>query len=212
MTQKFEEYFGETILEMLDAETSTIYGLSADLRLALLNEGWFAFARKNGAPPEFYEKYGLGGSYLEAVPAVLKEFFASHLRSSIASRRPWTFDYECPSPTCHQQVRMHVLPMARGLGCIVSNTGIVERPHDRQEGPGYDGTPGEEVLRDIYADPKGAITMCVHCRRTKCPASEQSWDWVPSFLEHPPENVCRTSARPVWPTFPPRRRSVSQHV
>lgn len=80
---------------------------------------------------------------------------------------------------------MHVLPMARGLGCLVSNASIVDRSHENRRL----GAPSEADLRAAYVDDKGVVTMCVHCRRTKRLGSEQVWDWVPEFIEKPPETV-----------------------
>ncbi len=40
-----------------------------------------------------------------------------------------------------------------------------------------------------YLDHRGILTACCHCRRTRQVRETAVWDWVPSYVEEPPERV-----------------------
>ncbi len=181
-TEEFRSYFGEDRLADLDEDDAIIYGLDAELRLALLNEAWYTFARLNDAPKRFFETYDLGGSYLDCVPRVLRPFFEEHLRHSLEQREPWSFDYQCPSPTLYREFRMQVLPMADGAGCLVTNARLIEIPHQDDAESAHD-------LRAAYLDKHKFIVQCAHCRRTRRADLTTRWDWVPQFVRTPPPKI-----------------------
>ena len=47
-----------------------------------------------------------------------------------------------------------------------------------------------ESLDELYRDPSGTITICMHCRRTRRITVEGvRWDVVPEFLATPPRGI-----------------------
>lgn len=182
ITDEFRAYFDGEDLEDLDNEASTIFGLDSDLRIALVNEGWTQFARENKAPAEFFEQYVLGSNYVDCLPNPLRAFFEKHIRQSIATHETWEFDYLCPTPQNFRQFRMKVLPLAGGAGCLISNGILVEMPHLSE-------AEADANVQHSYVADSGFITQCSHCRRTRHVVDATRWDWVPKFVESPPDNV-----------------------
>jgi hypothetical protein len=181
IADEFRAHFGEDDLADIDQETAVIYGLDADLKIALFNDAWLRYARQNNAPQSFFDDYGLGASYLDSVVEPLRDFFESRLRQSIADEESWTFDYLCHSPSNYRQYHMEVLPLSGGLGCLVSNAIIVETPHP-------DDAVDDGIAEGYFSDDK-LITQCSHCRRVRHPKQTDRWDWVPRFVQYTPENT-----------------------
>lgn len=176
---QFQEYFGADRLADLDEDDAIIYGLDDQLRLQLLNNAWFRFARHNNAPLDFNKRFTLGASYADALPDTVRDFFVDHIREAIAAHKPWAFDYQCPSPSLYRDFRMQVLPMADQRGCLVSNALIVEMPHP-------DEPTALADMRASYFDPSDMIVQCCNCRRTQRVDRPNRWDWVPELVKNLP--------------------------
>jgi hypothetical protein len=183
ITDEFARHFSAKDLDELDRDAAVIYGLDAELRLSLFNEAWFDFAAHNGTSRRFYVDYGLGSSYIGALPQVLHGFFVERIRSSIEHGKTWSFDYLCPSPVHYRKFRMNVMPLADLAGCLVTNRLLVEVPHEVE-------LPSDAVRPiEAYIRREGLVTMCSHCRCTRRVADPSHWDWVPQLVENPPEKV-----------------------
>lgn len=179
ITDEFRAYFAPEDLAELDRDPAIIYGLTPSLELALLNEGWFEFARQNGADEDFFRDYGLGASYRAALPEALLAFFETNIVESIEERDEWIFDFPCPSPTHQREYRMLVMPLPGGRGCLVKNIMVVETPHDDPGG----------VSRADYKGSDGLITQCSQCQCVRRGGEGAPWDWVPAALEWPRERI-----------------------
>lgn len=181
ITELFVRRFRPDSLEAFDDDPSVIYGLNDELQLGLLNDAWFESAHAANASREFFENYGLGGSYVDAIAAPLRAFFEYRIRRSIDKGETWTFDYQCPKPNQFSMYRMQVLPLgaqdgAQDRGCLVTNASIIEIPR-----PEDDLVATEDVL-SIYVRDDGFVTQCAHCRQTRRVDKRSRWDWVPQLV------------------------------
>lgn len=182
ISDDFRNFFDEEELAELDEDSAVIFGLRRDFTLALLNEAWFQHARRSGATDGFFERYGLGARYLDALPELLADFFTTHVRSAMDSSRRWSFQYLCPASGVQRKFRMEVLPLDDGEGCLVTNALVVEEPHPDEVG-------ADAGLLDAYVGDGGFITQCCHCRCTRHVDDASRWDWVPRYVDEMPELV-----------------------
>lgn len=180
-------------LTALDRAPSTAYGLTEDLRLVYVNEGWRRFASENGAPPEWID-VELGGAIMPAVPLELRPFLDGIFRRARATGAHQDHDYECSSPDTFRRFRMRVYPATIG-GFLVVHDPLRSVPHP---GPSFDPVEGR-YERD------GVIVMCMHCRRTRR-ADSDAWDWVPAYLAHMPPNVSHGLCPPCTDFYYPAPR------
>ena len=87
----------------------------------------------------------------------------------------WKHVYECSSPDQFRTFRM-LIHLLASEGLLVTNTLVVEKPHDRVV----------EGNSDVYADEDGIICMCAHCRCSRRRDKSGQWDFVPAhFKIHP---------------------------
>jgi hypothetical protein len=196
--EPFLSHFRPKDLDEFDEDPSIIYGLTADLNLGLLNQAWFAAARAQGAPPDFFDRFGLGGSFLDGVAGLIQPFFDGHIRQSIETGEPWEFDYQCPMPHQFRMFRMHVLPLGTKDGCLVTNASIVEIPR-----PEDDEAAAEDILAS-YLGAEGFVIQCAHCRRTRRIDAPARWDWVPQLVWDSPAPVSHSICPPCYAYFYPR--------
>lgn len=182
ISDDFRAHFDPEELAELDRDSAVIFGLRRDLTLALMNEAWFRFARENGATQAFFEEYGLGASYLQALPSPVRDFFAKRVRDSMKRQERWAFDYLCPGKDTLQKFRMKVFPLEGGVGCLVSNSLIVELPHP-------DETGADLNMIDAYVGANNIATQCCHCQRIRLVADPTRWDWVPRLVDQMPNNI-----------------------
>jgi hypothetical protein len=78
---------------------------------------------------------------------------------------------------------MDVYPNRESSQLAVVHSLIVETPHSLTERDGFG--PNEEIYTDRY----GIVTMCCECRRTCRTGQASVWDWVPAYIERPPERI-----------------------
>ena len=169
-------------LASLEEDHSIIYLLGPDLRIVYCNKAWDEFASANGGVG-LNRGAVIGTRILDVVAEPLKAFYESGFAQAQKEIRPWECDYECSSPELFRLFHMRVLPLASSY-LLVENSVKIERPHvvERAAMPTYPAS---------YISEAGILTMCAHCRRTRriSTASEQIWDWVPTFLTDPPGQV-----------------------
>ncbi len=147
-----------------------------DLAIVYLNPAWLRFGSENGASAST----PIGTCILDAMPAVLREFYATHLARVIADDQPWEHDYECASPSLHREFRLRAVAVGNGAGILMTHMLRVERPHPSST---------DRELGDSYRDPNGLVVQCAHCRRVRRASSPRSWHWVPAFAAQPAEPV-----------------------
>lgn len=180
-----------TFSEMAERHESTVFGLWPDLRLAYFNPGWVRFGAENGAPPALISPDCLGTSVLDVTAPPLKAYYGDLYRTGLAMTRdilrPLQHSYECSSAGVFRRFSMTLYPLGEAHGLLVVNALTVEEPHDPALRP-----PHEPDL-SAYADRDGLVRQCAHCRRIRWPGSgEDRWDWVPAWVERPPQGTSHT--------------------
>ncbi len=175
-------------LDILDAHDATIYGLRADLTLALVNQYWWHFATDNQGddsllrPDEVLDK-----PILTSMVGPDRDFYEDLYREVLADAQPRTHEYECSSPTEERFLHMSILPLPIGTdeprGLLVINSCRTEPwqwPHDHPIHPKH---------HDDYITDDNQIIMCSTCQRTRHAQNPRRWDWVPDYLEDTPVAV-----------------------
>ncbi|MEO8801134.1 MAG: hypothetical protein ABI551_24800 [Polyangiaceae bacterium] len=171
------EQFGRLLapfdLDVVDDEPSTVYGLTEDLRLGYVNRAWSAFANANGA--SWNEgAWGIGSRVMDAIPDVLRPFYAGLFAQALSERAVVEHDYECSSPTQLRRFRMRIHPCDSGA-LLVVHSRIEEQLH----------TAAEHSRGALYGEADGLITQCSHCRRVQRVDGTREWDWVPEYVARP---------------------------
>jgi hypothetical protein len=166
-------------LDALARLPDTIYGLDADLRLAMFNPAWFAFAAANGGLPAVVRDWGLGRCVLEACPPVIRDFYARSLSAALGLDRHWDHEYECSSPDVRRRMRMSAYPLRDGAGLLVVNALVIEMPREAQTTSGIAWDPA------AYTDGHGIVHQCAHCRKIRRTSGPRHWDWVPELVANP---------------------------
>lgn len=166
-----------TIAQTYADDPSSVYAVTADLRIAYVNPGWHDFARANEAKWQEGE-WGVGSCVMDAVPAILRPFYEQLFAEAFASGEIVEHDYECPSPKMVRNYRMRILPSQSPGLVIVHNVPLGVREH---------------VLPciapdSLYLRSDGLILQCSHCRQVRR-ARSGAWDWVPEFVKRPRPNI-----------------------
>jgi hypothetical protein len=149
-----------------------VVGVRPDLRIAYVNDAWDTFARNNGGLD--VDRWSLGTDLMSVVPANLRRFYAGLLERIRKTGEPVGHLYECSSPTTLRRFHMQIYPLLHDA-FLFTHALVEEEPH-----PG----PVQQASPSLYED-DGVVTMCVHCRKTQRPGTEQ-WDWVADYVAHPP--------------------------
>jgi len=168
--------------EHLEKDPAIIYVLDQDLRIIYCNQAWDRFAAENGGG-DLSRQRALGLSVIDITPPPLKEFFEKAYRNALSTGQIWQHCYDCSSPALFRKYKMHVYPNRESLQLAVVHSLIVETPHSAAERDTR--TPSEE----IYVGQDGIVTICCECRRTCRTGQASVWDWVPAYIETPPERI-----------------------
>jgi hypothetical protein len=161
--------------EDLEHEPAVHFALDRGLRVTYCNEAWDRFARENkGSAVERPAPYGR--SVLDVIAPNLRTLYASAYAFVFATGQPWIHHYECSSPSHYRLFRMTVERKDEHL--VIANVLIQERRHGLERQP-------MSAKAALYEIRTGTVTMCSVCRRT-CRNDGRTWDWVPSYQEHPP--------------------------
>jgi hypothetical protein len=167
----------------LESDSHCIYALSADLRFIYFNQAWFDFAKLNGGAHAI-DRYGLGSSFTEALPPVVRSFYLDAFAQVQSTGVAWHHDYECSAADVfrlyHQTA--YALPDRQGL-LVVNSLRAEHRPISDLRAS---SDPNECNYR---SDATGLITQCVNCRRVQRSDAPSQWDWVPAWVRDMPSNI-----------------------
>lgn len=191
---EFETILSGYRLEQMHASDETIYALRPDLTLAYFNQGWSKFAEENGGQPSIAERWPLGRSIGDAIPAILRPFFFDRFARCLQTGSPWQHRYECSSRDAYREYMMTTYPLGRHQGLLVINS-LFKTSTQRR--------PAQAPVEGTYCDENGMIVQCVHCRRIRRPSLEAVWDWVPAWVYEHPENMSHGLCEPCYGYFYP---------
>jgi hypothetical protein len=165
----------------IDDSSNTIYALWPDLRLAMVNQAWFDFARDNGADDRFFARWPIGGSIEDTLrePGGLE--MKEAIERALDMQTVQSHTYQCSSPTIYRLMRVDAYPLG-DQAILLSHAQVARATHDEI---GREASPG--VVED-YSDEVGMVVMCSGCRRARRPHTSD-WDWVPDFIVRVPPNV-----------------------
>ena len=192
---------GGWVPDHVETHRSVIYLLDPELNIVYCNAYWDDFAMANGGD-KLQRKNMAGTAVLGVTPDVLRPFCRDRFARVQRTRTSWEQDYECSSAGLYRLFRMRVVSLG-GDHLLVENSLRVEQEH------GVD-RPAASPWEHIYVTQDGMVTMCVHCRRTKRSVefpetlpelAEAVWDWVPAYVQHPPQHVSHGICRMCYPLF-----------
>jgi hypothetical protein len=164
-------------ITLVEADSTIVFCLDADLRITYCNQAWDRFAMANGGE-HLCRPAPIGSSVLDHINGPDKQYFEKQYRRVMGQKEPWERDYECSSAEVYRRFRLRVIPMQKRPGLFVMNSLRVERVHE---------SPVCAAIESGYRRPDGFIVMCASCRRTRRPLpGPHMWDWVPAFVENFP--------------------------
>ena len=179
-------------LATIEAEPSTVYALTSDLRISYVNPAWTEFARSNRAQWTG-DEWGPGRPVLDAVPQDLRPFYDSLFARALETREVVTHEYDCSSPDQERRFQMRVHPCDGG-GLLVVHSLLRAAPQQ---------VPTTDEADALYRSAEGLITQCSHCHRVRRMEEPATWDWVPRFLERTlmgtSHGLCRVCAEYYYP-------------
>jgi hypothetical protein len=173
-------------LDALETQFSAAYGVWADFRIAYLNPAWFRFAARNGGEPQISDHWGLGVSIFNNMPDLVVDFFRLHYSECMRTDGVWNHTYECSSDDVYRLFYQTVYSLEHGRGLLVSNSLVIEHPHDPLQRPACAADDA------VYRDKHGFLHQCAHCRRVQNLTEAQRWDWVPEWVRCIPDNTSHT--------------------
>lgn len=173
-------------LDALATQSCVTYGLRPDFRLSYLNSSWFSFAAQNGGEPQLSDHWGLGTSIFRNMPALIRDFYSLHYSECLRTDGVWNHLYECSSDSVFRQFYQTAYSLDRGSGLLVTNSLVIECPHDPWQRPAHAADDA------VYRDEHGFLHQCSHCRRVQNLSEPQRWDWVPEWVRRIPDNTSHT--------------------
>jgi hypothetical protein len=160
----------------LEDDPAVIYALDRRMKITRCNQAWNRFAIENHGAQLTRDRMA-GFLVLNAIPAPLQEFYQTAFDSVVKDGTEFLHLYECSSAGLFREFQMRILPHETGL--LIINSLVISRPHDREE----------HSAHEQYFGQQGIVAMCCHCRRTRRTDDSSQWDWVPAFVEAPPNAV-----------------------
>lgn len=185
-------------LEELEASANTIIGTWPDGRIGYFNPAYVAFARTNGAPADFGQRWGLGAMLLTSIPEVLRGPYDEGMRRVVATLERWDAVYQCPTPELHQEFTLRMYALAGGAGVLHVHALRMASPHQLVG----------EGDRDVLTRPDGFIRQCANCRHVQR-ADDQQWLFVASLVQDPPANLSHGICPDCLTTYNPGRPRAS---
>lgn len=171
-------YLARFDLDRLARETASVIALDGAYVIRWVNSGWEQFARENQGD-EVLHRWAPGASYLDGIAGPLRDLFKSAFDNAQLVEEPFELEYECSSPECFRACQLRGFPF-KHEGLLLSHTVVVETPHERV---------ASAALEARYRDATGGmILQCANCRRVRRPDA-RSWDWIPAWVEHVPEDT-----------------------
>lgn len=167
------EWLEERLELELHADPSSIAVVTTDGTIAWTYRAWDRFASANGGAPE---RCGVGASYFDAVLGTPHDPFLEMLRRCRRVRSATEVDYECSSDRTQRMFRLRVFALEE-RGFLLVHHLRVESDHP--------AVPAPPTVDHVS---RGLVVMCSGCRRT-ARADYSRWDWIPSWISHPPARV-----------------------
>lgn len=190
------------LISVLENSPHVSYILDSRFRITYCNPAWDRFAYRNALHPLTAASV-IGTPAWKFTPWELQPFFAmvfDHVRSTGNS---WRHTYDCSSPRIHRLSEMTIYPLVDPIGYLITNSVLVEESHTHA----LDPDPSR------YHDELSKLTICSHCRCTRAVSDPITWEFVPSHLGLPADQVehnlcplCRAYlyAPPLWIPGTPR--------
>ena len=166
------------LITVLESSQDVSYILDAQFKIKYCNPAWDRFAHNNGGH-RLTTATVMGLPVWDFTPWELQPFFAMVFDYVLSRRDVWRHTYDCSSPRAHRLCEMSVHPLSKPEGYLITNSVLIQEPH----GHTYDPNP----LR--YYDSTSKVHICSHCRCTRAVADPMSWDFVPSHLGLPLDQV-----------------------
>jgi hypothetical protein len=163
--------------EHLEEDPAVIYAIDREFRLTRCNRAWDLFAIENGGDDLLRERQ-IGCSIVKVIAPSLRTFYLNAFDYVLQTGQEWTHVYQCACRTVYREFQMRIRPQRDGW--LLIHSLICAREH---------GEAAFEGRLNRYMQAGGFVTMCAHCRRTKTIDEPYRWDWVPAFVETPPEQV-----------------------
>ncbi len=179
----FQRQITREQMDLYAAAPASVYGFTAEGRLAYTNPAWDAFSAGNGGGEP--ARTVIGSSVFGCIPDPLQPFYRAGFAQAWSSQKPWSHTYECSSPTQQRFFHMVAYPLSAG-GMIVANALRIERPHE-------EGASAAEPYRDAL----GVIRQCAHCRRVRGESPEE-WCFIPALLSAPDPKTSHTLCGPCF--------------
>lgn len=174
VTHAFQSQISVADFHSLERTSAVTYAVDSKLRLAYVNPAWEEFAARNGGRD--IDQWPIGRSILDAIAPVIRVFYYEAMKRVLNTGEDWEHVYEASSADLLRIVRMHVSRVGRGPFLLVTNSVVVERPHDEHE---RRKKPADD---EKYVRHDGRILMCCGCRRVRRASNDGWWDWVPEYL------------------------------
>ena len=176
---------GQIDLAGIEQDPSVIFVLDREYRLRWCNAAWDRFARENNGE-ELLRDLIVGRSVFDFISGVLTDHYREAFRRTLERGVIWKQDYECSSSHVHRQFSMCIYPVDGEL--LIVNSLVANEPHGRHALLSFEAH---------YRDSNGLLVMCSNCRRTKI-GSVERWDWVPDFVDTPPNQVTHGLCQPCY--------------
>jgi hypothetical protein len=117
-------------------------------------------------------------SVLDACSDALRPFYERLYTDAWDSAEPAIHDHACPTPSERRWYRMRLV---RRLDLLL----VLHHRLRSEAAPDWTGPA--PTLAD-YLGPRDLILQCAHCRMTRR-AHGEDWDFVPAWVEQPPEQT-----------------------
>jgi len=179
---KFQSVLTQFDSELLRSPQMSICGIWEDFSIAYLSPGWYRFARENMGEPRISQHWRIGDNLLSGIHGPLSDFFQEGYQRCLRENRPWHHRYECSSASLFRECHMVSYPVSNAQGLLIFHSVQMTRPHQRSQ-------MTHDAFRDHYADDLGHLHQCSYCRRFQQPDSQVQWDWIPDWIDNPPEDL-----------------------
>jgi hypothetical protein len=177
-------------LDDVESASETIVGTWPDGTIAYVNPAYLEFARANGAPVDFEQRWGVGAQLLDSVPEPMRGRYLAGMAAARGATRFWETGYRCPTPTQQQRYRLRIYPLLGGDGLLHVHTLVWREP--------WEAAP--DVGEAAFRLANGLIRQCADCRHVFRPGPDR-WEMVASFIDDPPPKVTHglcPSCAPSW--------------
>lgn len=185
---------GWSLREAEAAETG-ICLLDEELRIAYCNGAWERQEQAKSGTAEQREELG-GAAILDRIAEPLRPFYSRRFAETKKQGQDWELDFELPTA---EKLRVYRLKVKR----VADSYLLLESRLESEKAHGA-GRPAMPAVKSLYVTESGTLTMCSHCRRTRCAGLGRTvWEWVPDYLSAPPGRVQQGLCRECFAHFYP---------